>query len=74
MKDNSEERFPIVDEEGRVVGSATRGECHLEKNENEISDKNMPYGRGGNLRKQKKRIGAASAPFGTDLTDRKSVV
>ena len=40
----------------------------LEKNENEISDKNMPYGRGGNLRKQKKRIGAASAPFGTDLT------
>ena len=28
MKDNSEERFPIVDEEGRVVGSATRGECH----------------------------------------------
>lgn len=28
MKDNSEERFPIVDEEGHVVGSATRGECH----------------------------------------------
>ena len=28
MKDNSEERFPIVDEEGRVIGSATRGECH----------------------------------------------
>ncbi len=28
MKDNSEEIFPIVDEEGRVVGSATRGECH----------------------------------------------
>ena len=28
----------------------------------------MPYGRGGNLRKQKKRIGAASASFGTDLT------
>ncbi len=28
MKDNNEERFPIVDEEGRVLGSATRGECH----------------------------------------------
>lgn len=28
MRDNSEERFPLVDEEGRVIGSATRGECH----------------------------------------------
>ena len=28
MKDNSEERFPLVDENGTVVGSATRGECH----------------------------------------------
>jgi isopentenyldiphosphate isomerase len=28
MKDNSEERFPVVDEMGKVVGSATRGECH----------------------------------------------
>lgn len=28
MKDNSLEEFPIVDEEGRVIGSATRGECH----------------------------------------------
>ncbi len=28
MKDNSEEVFPIVDEGGVVVGSATRGECH----------------------------------------------
>ena len=28
MKDNSLEIFPIVDEEGRVVGKATRGECH----------------------------------------------
>ena len=28
MQDNKQERFPIVDEEGRVVGSATRGECH----------------------------------------------
>ncbi len=26
--DNSSERFPIVDAEGHVVGSATRGECH----------------------------------------------
>jgi isopentenyldiphosphate isomerase len=26
--DNQEELFPIVDEEGRVIGSATRGECH----------------------------------------------
>ena len=26
--DNSEEIFPIVDEAGRVVGRATRGECH----------------------------------------------
>ena len=28
MKDNNEEIFPIVDEEGRIVGRATRGECH----------------------------------------------
>lgn len=28
MKDNNEERFPVVDEEGRVIGVATRGECH----------------------------------------------
>jgi isopentenyldiphosphate isomerase len=26
--DNQQEKFPIVDEEGRVVGEATRGECH----------------------------------------------
>lgn len=28
MKDNLEERFPLVDETGQVIGSATRGECH----------------------------------------------
>lgn len=28
MKDNQNELFPIVDEVGRVIGSATRGECH----------------------------------------------
>lgn len=27
-QDNSQEMFPIVDEEGNVVGAATRGECH----------------------------------------------
>ena len=27
-KDNSEEIFPVVDEEGNVIGRATRGECH----------------------------------------------
>ena len=27
-QDNSNERFPIMDEEGHVTGSATRGECH----------------------------------------------
>ena len=26
--DNQQEIFPVVDEQGRVVGSATRGECH----------------------------------------------
>lgn len=26
--DNSEEIFPVVDESGRVIGRATRGECH----------------------------------------------
>ena len=26
--DNLNEIFPVVDEEGRVMGSATRGECH----------------------------------------------
>ena len=28
MKDNNEEMFPIVDEEGNITGAATRGECH----------------------------------------------
>jgi isopentenyldiphosphate isomerase len=28
MKDNAQEIFPVVDEEGRVVGKARRGECH----------------------------------------------
>lgn len=27
-KDNAAELLPVVDEEGRVTGSATRGECH----------------------------------------------
>ncbi|MGN0234440.1 MAG: NUDIX domain-containing protein [Bacteroidaceae bacterium] len=27
-KDNAEEMFPIVDEEGNIMGAATRGECH----------------------------------------------
>ena len=27
-KDNSAEIFPIVDADGAVIGSATRGECH----------------------------------------------
>lgn len=27
-EDNSKELFPIVDEQGNVLGSATRGECH----------------------------------------------
>lgn len=26
--DNNKELLPLVDEEGHVVGSATRGECH----------------------------------------------
>ena len=26
--DNQQEIFPVIDEQGRVVGSATRGECH----------------------------------------------
>ncbi len=28
MGDNNQELFPLVDEEGNVVGKATRGECH----------------------------------------------
>ena len=28
VSDNSEELFPIVDVEGNVIGSASRGECH----------------------------------------------
>ena len=28
MKDNSEECFPVVDAEGRMIGKAMRGECH----------------------------------------------
>ncbi len=27
-KDNSEEMFPVVDEDGNITGAATRGECH----------------------------------------------
>jgi len=27
-RDNPSELFPVVDETGRVVGCATRGECH----------------------------------------------
>ena len=28
MKENLEEMFPVVDEEGNIVGAASRGECH----------------------------------------------
>ena len=28
MQDNNQEIFPIVDEEGNLLGKATRGECH----------------------------------------------
>ncbi len=28
QKDNNEEMFPIVDEEGNILDAATRGECH----------------------------------------------
>lgn len=28
MKDNNEELFPLVDEEGNITGAASRGECH----------------------------------------------
>lgn len=28
MKDNAKEIFPVVDEQGRTIGRATRGECH----------------------------------------------
>ena len=28
MKDNMEERVPLVDDEGNVLGAATRGQCH----------------------------------------------
>ena len=28
MKDNNQEVFPVVNDEGAVVGRATRGECH----------------------------------------------
>lgn len=28
MQDNNKELFPIVDEQGNILGAATRGECH----------------------------------------------
>ena len=28
QKDNSLEKFPVVDENGNTIGMATRGECH----------------------------------------------
>ena len=31
MKDNNEEIFPVVDENGNIIGAATRGECHSGK-------------------------------------------
>lgn len=31
MQDNSAEMLPIVDNEGKVIGSASRGECHNAK-------------------------------------------
>ena len=27
-QDNNKEMFPVVDEEGNIIGAATRGECH----------------------------------------------
>ena len=27
-QDNNQELFPVVDEEGNILGAATRGECH----------------------------------------------
>ena len=27
-QDNNQEMFPLVDEEGNIIGAATRGECH----------------------------------------------
>ena len=27
-KDNGNEIFPLVDEQGNIIGSATRSECH----------------------------------------------
>jgi len=27
-KDNNEELFPLVDDQGNIIGAATRGECH----------------------------------------------
>ena len=29
MSDNSEELFPVVADDGSVIGSATRGECQI---------------------------------------------
>ena len=26
--DNNQEMFPLVDEQGNIIGAATRGECH----------------------------------------------
>lgn len=28
MKDNEKEELPVVNEDGQIIGSATRGECH----------------------------------------------
>lgn len=28
QSDNNQEMFPIVDEQGNITGTATRGECH----------------------------------------------
>ena len=30
--DNKKKMFPIVDEQGNITGTATRGECHNGKN------------------------------------------
>ena len=28
LSDNNQEMFPVVDEQGNITGTATRGECH----------------------------------------------
>lgn len=62
MKDNSEEMFPLVDEEGNLIGAATRGECHNGSKLLHPVVHLHVFNSKGELYLQKRRTGKTSSP------------